>query len=193
MSGTVVDAFDDRVDSVVARWRGHPVADTVARGASALGDHGLVWFLIAVVRGRRPGRRRAVAAWAIVFSGAVTPVVNILAKGVVGRRRPEVRADDPRPARIPRSTSFPSGHALAAWCAATLLARDDPLAPAYYLVAGTVSASRVHLRQHHATDVLVGAALGMALGRAGRRLAPPWRSGSGGGGMGGAGKALARA
>ncbi len=183
MSWPGVDAFDGRVDTVVGRWRGRPVADGIAYVASALGDHGLLWFLIGVVRGRRSGRRRAVAAWAIVFSGAVTPAVNTATKALVGRGRPGPREDDPLPVRVPRSTSFPSGHALAAWCAATLLAHDDPLAPAYYLMAAAVSLSRVHLRQHHTTDVLAGAALGSALGCLGRRLAPPWGPGSVTGGM----------
>ena len=76
---------------------------------------------------------------------------------------------------MPRSASFPSGHALAAWCAATLLADDDPLGPTYYLVAAAVSLSRVHLRQHHASDVIAGAVIGVALGRLGRSMALPWR------------------
>jgi undecaprenyl-diphosphatase len=122
-----------------------------------------------------------VAVWALVFSGTVAPVVNAAVKNIVGRGRPDPRDDDPKQVRVPTSTSFPSGHALAGWCAASLLADDDPLAPAYYLVAGAVSLSRVHLRQHHATDVLAGAALGIGLGRLGRRI-----------GMGRIGKALSQ-
>lgn len=177
MSWAVVDAVDDRVDAVMSRWRGRPVADGLAYGASALGDHGLVWFLIGLARGRRPGKRQR-ATWAIVFSGAVTPVVNAAVKSAVGRGRPVPREDDPTPVRVPVSTSFPSGHALAAWCAASLLAEDDRLGPAYYLVASAVSLSRVHLRQHHASDVLAGAALGITIGQVGRRIARPWRTGS---------------
>jgi membrane-associated phospholipid phosphatase len=172
MSWTAVDALDGRLDSVLGRWRGKPVADGLAYGASALGDHGLVWFLIGVARGRKAGPDRARAAWAVLFSGAVTPVVNEAVKRSVGRGRPAPADDDPRPVRVPRSTSFPSGHALAAWCAATLLATDDPLGPLYYATAAVVSVSRVHLRQHHPTDVLAGAALGIALGRLGRRWTP---------------------
>jgi undecaprenyl-diphosphatase len=169
MSWSVVDRFDDRIDDVVGRWRGRPVADALSYGASALGDHGLLWFLIGVVRGRRPGRGRTVAMKAIGWSGTVTPVVNAVVKAAVGRGRPEPREDDPRSVRTPRSASFPSGHALAGWCAATMLADGDPLGPAYYLAAGAVSVSRIHLRQHHASDVVAGAALGWALGRIGRR------------------------
>jgi membrane-associated phospholipid phosphatase len=170
MSWSAVGGFDDAVDSAFDRWRGRAGADAFAYGASAVGDHGLLWFLIAMARARRPGRHRAVALWALVFSGAVTPMVNSAVKAAVGRLRPEPRHDDPPPARVPTSTSFPSGHSLAAWCAAGLLADGDPLAPAYYLAAAGVSVSRIHLRQHHATDVLAGAALGLALGRIGRRL-----------------------
>jgi hypothetical protein len=56
MAWPVVDAIDERVDSVLVPWRGRPVADALAYGASALGDHGLVWFLIGLARGRCPGR-----------------------------------------------------------------------------------------------------------------------------------------
>src|ERR1700722_4857639 len=122
MSWSGLAVLDRRLDSVVARWRGHPVADGVAYGASALGDHGLIWFLIGLSRGRRPGRRRDLAIWAIPFSGVVTPLVNVGLKAAVGRGRPQQREDDPPSIRTPRSASFPSGHTLAAWCAATLLA-----------------------------------------------------------------------
>jgi undecaprenyl-diphosphatase len=176
MSWPIVDRFDDAVDTVVSPWRGRPVADALAYGASALGDHGLIWFLIGLVRGRRPGPGRAAAAWAVGFSGMASPVVNSTMKAVVGRDRPDPRADDPRQFRVPATTSFPSGHALAAWCAATLLADGDPLGPAYYAVAGAVSVSRIHLRQHHASDVLAGAALGIGLGRIGRRIGRRWRA-----------------
>jgi undecaprenyl-diphosphatase len=123
-----------------------------------------------VVRGRHRGRRRRAAVRAIVFSGVATPVVNTAVKKAVGRGRPLPRPDDPPVVRVPRSTSFPSGHTLAAWCAATMLGADDPYRPAYYGAAATVSLSRIHLRQHHASDVVAGAVLGIALGRLGRRL-----------------------
>ena len=174
MSPRRFEQLDRRVDDLVAPWRGRPAADAVAYVASAVGDHGLIWFLIGLVRARRPGRRRAVALWAVLFTGAVTPVVNVVVKEGTRRGRPDPRADDPPSIRVPRTTSFPSGHALAAWCAATLLADGDPLAPLYYVAAGAVSASRVHVRLHHATDVLAGAVLGVGLGRLGRRLSRPW-------------------
>jgi undecaprenyl-diphosphatase len=156
----------------MAPWRGKRLVDGAAYAASALGDHGFVWFLVGVVRGRNAGFRRAVAIRAVVFTGVVVPGVNAALKSAVGRVRPEREGRHSLPVRVPRTASFPSGHSLAAWCAATLLAEDDPWAPAYYLLAGAVSASRVHVRLHHATDVVAGSLLGIALGWVGRRIVP---------------------
>jgi len=166
-----IDSLDRRAEAASAALRGHPIVDDAAYGASAVGDHGLVWFLIALARGRRPGRARLVALRAVVFSGAVTPVVNAGVKALVGRRRPDGR-EHPLPVRVPESASFPSGHAMAAWCAATLLADGDPLAPAYYALAAAVSASRVQVGLHHASDVIAGSLLGMGLAYLGRRALP---------------------
>jgi undecaprenyl-diphosphatase len=107
----------------------------------------------------------------VAFTGVVVPAVNTALKSAVGRARPE-SSQHRLPVRTARTASFPSGHSLAAWCAATLLAEDDPWAPLYYSVAAVVSVSRVHVRLHHATDVVAGSALGLALGRLGRRILP---------------------
>jgi len=48
---------------------------------------------------------------------------------------------------------------------ATLLAERTRMKPLWYALAGGVAASRVHTRIHHASDVVAGAALGLALGR----------------------------
>lgn len=138
---------------------------------SFLGDHGLVWFLILLSRCRRPGHRRRSALRAVAYTGAVVPVVNTSLKALVARRRPESAADLPG-LRRPTSASFPSGHSLAAWCAATLLAEDDPWAGAYYAIAAAVSLSRLQLRHHHASDVAAGSLLGILLGGVGRHLWP---------------------
>ena len=53
--------------------------------------------------------------------------------------------------------------------AATLLAERTRVKPLWYALAGVVAASRVHTRIHHASDVVAGAALGLALGRVVRK------------------------
>ena len=170
-----ITAFDRRADRWLDVGRGRPGCDATAAAASALGDHGRVWFALGLIRGR--GRRRSATWWAVTYTGAVTPVVNHVVKAAVDRRRPAGGPDRALPVRIPTSASFPSGHALAAWSAATMLADGDRFGPAYYALAATISWSRVHLRLHHTSDVLAGSLLGVALGRLGVALGRSRRRG----------------
>jgi undecaprenyl-diphosphatase len=168
-----VERFDETVDGFFERLRGHPSVDRLFYGASALGEFGLLWVMLGAVRGLRGDRhwRAAVRVGAAV--GVESVVVNAGVKSLFRRRRPVVDMARPYPLRIPVTSSFPSGHATSAFCAATLLADGDPyLAPLYYATATVVALSRIHVRIHHASDVAGGIAIGLALGRLGRRLVP---------------------
>jgi undecaprenyl-diphosphatase len=110
----------------------------------------------------------------LAVAGFSSLAVNAGIKAVVRRQRPTPpagEADDVGlPVRTPSSSSFPSGHTLAAFCTAVVLA-ESPAEMAVYLgFAGAVATSRVHLRAHHASDVVGGAVIGTTLGLVGRRL-----------------------
>src|SRR6202022_3636366 len=94
--------------------------------------------------------------------GLESVLVNIGIKSLFRRQRPVVDVPRPYPLRIPLTSSFPSGHATAAFSAATLSAAGDPgMAPLYYTAAAIVALSRIHVRIHHASDIAGGIALGM--------------------------------
>jgi undecaprenyl-diphosphatase len=99
-------------------------------------------------------------------------LVNGVIKSFFRRSRPSWERERPLRMRQPRTSSFPSGHASSAFTAAGLLAEDDALWPLYYAVAVIVASSRVYVKVHHASDIIVGAAIGVALGRIGRKLVP---------------------
>ncbi|MGH9304150.1 MAG: phosphatase PAP2 family protein [Acidimicrobiales bacterium] len=166
--------FDDSVDGLFGHLRGHRSVDRLFYTASALGDFGLVWVMLALVRALRgrPNDERA-GARSVVATGVESVLVNAGLKALFGRGRP--LAPDivhPFPFRQPLTSSFPSGHATAAFCAATLLSEGDDLACAYFAAATVIAFSRVHVRIHHASDVLGGIAVGLALGRIGAMLSP---------------------
>ncbi|HET7488717.1 MAG TPA: phosphatase PAP2 family protein [Acidimicrobiales bacterium] len=167
-----VAAFDARADAALDHLRGHPATDRFFYGVSAVFDHSLGWMLLGGLRGLRSERdfRAAVRVGVGVF--AESAVVNIGIKSLFRRSRPPWEVDRPLPLRRPRTSSFPSGHASAAFCVAALLGDDDPLRPLYYALAGVVALSRTYVRIHHASDVLGGIAIGVVLGELGRRLAP---------------------
>ena len=70
------------------------------------------------------------------------------------------------------TSSFPSGHASAAFFAAAILttATGRGLAPVWYSTAAIVAVSRAYVRIHHPCDVVGGAAVGALLGVVGSRV-----------------------
>jgi undecaprenyl-diphosphatase len=162
---TVVDriaAFDAAVDRAFDRIR-TPVVDKVAYPLSSAADHSLLWHACGAARALA---RRDDVAWAARFSlalGAESAVTNGAVKSFFGRVRPREYDELAfhHGLRRPITSSFPSGHATAAFCAATLIDGG----PGWYVVAAAVASTRVYVRLHHASDVLAGAAFGLALGR----------------------------
>ena len=167
-----VSRFDDRVDSWFDRLRGDPVADRIFYGASELGDFSLVWLILGALRGLRSERDWHAAVRVGLGVGAESALVNGVIKSLFRRSRPVPAYPHPLRLRRPHTSSFPSGHATAAFSAAALLSEDDALWPLYYAVAVVVATSRVYVKIHHASDVVVGIGVGMALGRMGRKLVP---------------------
>lgn len=169
----VVD-FDAAIDARVDRIRGHKALDRLMYGASELGDWSLIWHLLGFGQALLPGRDPASAVRVSAVLGVESLLVNGAVKSLFRRHRPIWEEDRPRPHRVrtPRSSSFPSGHASAAFTAAGVLGQGDPLWPLYYGVAVVISSSRVYVKMHHASDVIVGAALGVGLAGVARRLWP---------------------
>ena len=162
--------FDRQVDRFfAAHLRGRPAVDLIMYGASALGEHSFVWLVLAGAKGWRSGTGLAGLARASAVLAAESLLVNGVIKSLFRRKRPQPAGARPLPLRVPRSSSFPSGHASAAFFSAAMLRGPGKVWPLYYLLAAVVSASRVHVRIHHASDVVAGAALGAALGELARR------------------------
>ncbi len=164
--------FDDRVDTAFDRLRGNPVADRLFYSASALGDFGLLWLILGAARGLRSERDWHAAVRVGAALGAESLVVNQGIKSLFRRARPPWEVEHRFRLRRPRTSSFPSGHATSAFCAATLLSDEDPLWPLYYAAAFVVAGSRVYVKVHHASDVVAGIPVGLAIGRLVRRTHP---------------------
>jgi membrane-associated phospholipid phosphatase len=168
-----IERFDQAVDDFFARHlRGRPAIDRVFYAASALGDHGIIWLILAAVRGMRSRDNWHAAIRAAAGIGAESALINGPVKWLFRRERPVHEGDRPFPLRQPRTSSFPSGHATSAFLGAALLSEDDHWWPVYYAIAVVVAASRVHVKIHHASDVVGGMVIGAALGEISRRVAP---------------------
>lgn len=169
-----VHALDARVERGLAPRR-TPAADRVFYGLSSAADHGLLWLSIGAIRAAVVPRHRGAFVRLAVAMGADSALTNGVIKTLFRRvRPPDYYEEGPLPFGMhrPITSAFPSGHAASAFTAASLLAEDDRLAPAYYGLAALVAASRVYVRMHHASDVVAGAAWGVAFGRLVRRKFP---------------------
>jgi membrane-associated phospholipid phosphatase len=106
--------------------------------------------------------------------------LGALMKGVAGRARPYVDIDDPHNYRAFRGfgrsgdyRSFPSGHTIAAFAAASAVTSETKrwwprsvwlIGPVMYSGAAAVGWSRMFDNKHWASDVLTGAAIGTFTG-----------------------------
>lgn len=168
-----VRAFDEAVDEAFNPLRGRRPADFVFYVASQAADYSLLWHgiggLMALLR---PTRRRHALRLAVAL-GIESIIVNGVLKNIVKRERPPMLEDRAHEVRRPSTKSFPSGHASSAALTTVLLSEALPrLRPLWVITAAIVSASRIHNRMHHGSDVVAGAAIGMLFGRATRRLRP---------------------
>ncbi len=134
-------------------------ADSPARQASqfASGAGNIIYLAAAVglplLSDGRNGTNHALRAADAIGSSVV------IAEGLkylVREKRPDSNAHD----------SFPSGHATAAFAAATVESSLHPKqAPLWFLGATAISFSRLRLNRHHPGDVIAGAALGFGMAR----------------------------
>ncbi len=165
-----------RFDATVDRWwealRGQAIVDRVMYGASNVGEFSQVWHVLGAARALSPRRQVSDAFRFSALMALESLIVNQGVKRLFARRRPGTAAENPtrHPLRQPITSSFPSGHASAAFCAAVVLSRGSRLGPLYRVLASIVAVSRIHVRLHHASDVIAGALIGEVFGRIASRL-----------------------
>jgi undecaprenyl-diphosphatase len=152
---------DLAVYQAVAGARAPRVDRAMARLSNAA-NHSKLWLVVAAglaVLGGPKGRRAALAGVAAI--GVTSAVVNLGVKPVFVRTRPALaaRIGDIH-VRMPRSASFPSGHSASAFAFASAVG-GAPLRT----LAAVVAYSRVHTGVHYPGDVLIGSAIGTAVGR----------------------------
>ncbi len=147
------------------RTRGHEARiEDAMKALATSGEWGAVWIAIGVAAAAADATRRE--RW--LRAAAVAPAavgVNYLVKLAVRRRRPRLRRLPPL-ATAPSELSFPSAHATSSLAAATAMGRvASGSRPPLYGLAAAICLTRPYLGMHYPSDVLGGAAIGLAIGR----------------------------
>ena len=134
--------------------------------ATALGDFGILWHIVGIVRAVADNSRVKQALILSALMGVESLLLNQGIKPFFKRERPTVKGDSRFKIRKPRTSSFPSGHASSAFFAAVVLTRWSswPAITTWFVFAVIVATSRVAVRIHHATDIFAGALIGTTMG-----------------------------
>lgn len=163
-----IDELDDAVDQWWEQWRDHPLIDRVFYTASEAADFSLLWHTLGVAQSIIEDDPK-IAIGLSAALGVESALLNGPIKSIFGRGRPLQPTPRPLNLRQPLTSSFPSGHASAAMLTAALLSRRFG-GSVWYALGVVVAASRIHVRIHHASDVVGGLVIGAAFGRIARRL-----------------------
>lgn len=145
-----------------------PTFDRGLGTLSRAADHSKLWVGAAAVLAASGGPRgRRAAARGLATLGLTSTIVNAGLKPLGRRGRPDragAAVPITRHVTMPRSTSFPSGHAASAFAFSSGVAAALPAAGVPLLgVATLVAYSRVHTGVHYPADVVAGSVLGGAI------------------------------
>jgi undecaprenyl-diphosphatase len=151
--------------------------DPVFVALSVVGYAGLVWIVLAVVVALAT-RRSVLGVTALTAICVWTAdLITLGIKAAVDRNRPFDVVLEPEPLVTGTlGASLPSGHAATSAAGAVVLSAFAPrAAPALALLAVGIAFSRVYVGVHYPADVLLGAAIGVAVALVGLRLRRPLR------------------
>ena len=161
--------LDDRIFDNIPRIH-KPAVNKIMLTASRLGNAGIIWWFVCLAFLIIPKWRYT--GLVIIFSIGLT---SLMGEGIIKHAVKRVRPchgldEEDKLLNNPRTFySFPSGHTASSFAVVmvVILSRCPIYAVApILLTAMTIGFSRVYLRVHYMTDVVVGVFLGLACGTA---------------------------
>ena len=145
-----------------------PFMDKVMVTITSTGNLGLIWIFTAVILlvSSRYNDERSRIGYGILIALLLSIMIgNLLIKNIAKRNRPFFHKNYKLLIKQPWDYSFPSGHTLASFAAATVFFYTNPNVGLVALVyAFLIALSRLYLRVHFFTDVFFSMFLGIGLG-----------------------------
>ena len=145
-----------------------PFMDKAMVTVTSTGNLGLIWIFTAVillVSGRQDDERSRIGYGILIALLLSIMIGNLLIKNIAKRNRPFFHKNYKLLIKQPWDYSFPSGHTLASFAAATVFFYMNPnVGIVALLYAFLIALSRLYLRVHFFTDVFFSMALGVGLG-----------------------------
>lgn len=130
-----------------------------------LGNAGMIWIATAIIMMFfKKYRKTGVMIGVGLLEGAM--IGNVLLKNLIARERPcWINETVNMLISIPQDYSFPSGHTLSSFVAATIIMHHDKrMGIAAYVLASMIAFSRLYLYVHFPSDVFAGVLIGIIIG-----------------------------
>lgn len=141
----------------------NPLLNIIIVIFTKLGDYGFIWLIIIFIMILYKVKDWRYGLYSLIASSVLN---EFIFKNIFDRTRPcnSIEINDML-IECPMTYSFPSSHALVAFCFAYVFSK---LVPKYkyiiWIIAFFVAISRAYLGVHYFFDVLVGALLGILIG-----------------------------
>lgn len=173
----MIDQLDKFGDKYLTLKR-NPKRDAFWFPLSHSADHSIIWFALALLRFLIVQNLKE-----LLYFAAIIALESALTNGPIKycfrRQRPHELENTykdgeklPYGLRMPITSSFPSGHATAAMCAACLLSSSQNwIALIVFPLGLLVAYSRMYTRMHHLSDIIGGVLLGLLYGYLALRFA----------------------
>ena len=160
----IIQTFDNEILFELFQQRGG-ASDTVWTIFSLLGNGAFIWITLAGALLCFRKTRRAGVAICLSLIGCFL-IGNLFLKPKIMRPRPFVTHPELTALLRPGDPwSFPSGHTMTSFAAATAISRFYLLVSILaYLLAGAIAFSRLYACVHYPTDVAAGCLLGIVCG-----------------------------
>lgn len=138
--------------------------DNIMPVITAFGNMGMFWVLVALIISAKSKYRRCSMTMMIGMIAGVL-IGNFVVKNIIRRDRPcWINEIGNMLIEIPQDYSFPSGHTMSSFIAATILCYyDKKFAVPSFSVAILIAFSRMYLYVHFPTDIIGGALLGIGI------------------------------
>lgn len=130
-----------------------------------LGNGGMIWITAAIIMiFFKKYRKTGITIGTGLSAGVI--IGNVLLKNLIARERPcWINDTVTMLISIPRDYSFPSGHTLSSFIAATIIMHHDKrMGIAAYVLASMIAFSRLYLYVHFPSDVFAGVLIGIIIG-----------------------------
>ena len=159
----IIHSIDNNVLSFIQEHLKNSVMDTIMPVITSLGNSGIVWIVIAAILSSMKKYRKYGVMLALAL--IITLVIgNITLKPLIARTRPfdANNLKDILLIKAPKDYSFPSGHTMASFAAATVLIyMNRKVGIVAMVLAVLIAFSRLYLYVHYPSDVFAGMIFGI--------------------------------